>query len=210
MNHTFLYAVRHSAVSFALATLLWCGLGPAAARTFMVGPQRLLKVPSQAAMMVRDGDRVVIDAGTYSDCAVWRASWLTIEAVGPGALLTGRICYEKGIFITIGHDITVRGLTFAGAHSRFHNAAGIRGAGDNLTVESSSFLDNENGILAGGSSDSVLRVLDSDFHGNGSCEGACAHAIYAGQPMALLDVERCRFSDTHFGITSSRAPGGPG
>jgi nitrous oxidase accessory protein NosD len=171
----------------------------AKARDLTVGAARVLKLPSQAATVALAGDTIRIDPGTYADCAVWRASRLTIEAAGSDVVLTGPICFDQGIFITVGHDITVRGLTFAGARGRYHNAAGIRGAGDNLTVEDSRFLDNENGILAGGSPDSVLRVLDSEFRGNGSCEGACAHGVYAGQPMALLDVERCRFSDTHFG-----------
>jgi hypothetical protein len=170
-----------------------------AARVLSVGPQRILKVPSQAATVAGDGDQVEIDPGTYADCAVWKASRLTIEATGPGVVLAGKVCADKGIFITLGDDITVRGVTFAGARGRFHNTAGIRAFGDNLTVEASRFFDNENGILAGGSPSSVLRVTASEFHGNGSCQGACAHAIYAGQPIALLDVERCSFLDTHFG-----------
>ena len=190
----------HSPVAFVAATLacLWL-MPPAAARTLAVGPAHLLKVPSQAALVAGDGDVVTIDPGTYADCAIWRASHLTIEATGPGVVVTGRVCAEGGIFIMVGSEITVRGLTFAGARGRFHTAAGVRGLGDNLTVEDSRFLDNENGILAGGSPDSVLRVTGSEFRGNGSCAGACAHAIYAGRPIALLDVEGCTFWDTHVG-----------
>lgn len=204
MNDVRFAASRHSAVSFAIATLAFlCGLlpgaGPSSARILSVGPQHLLRVPSQAATVASNGDRIEIDPGTYADCALWRASHLTIEATGPGVVLAGRVCAESGIFIIYGSETTVRGLTFAGAHGRFHTAAGLRVYGDNLTVEASRFLNNENGILAGGTPNSVLRVVASEFRGNGSCEGACAHAIYAGRPLALLDVERCVFADTHFG-----------
>jgi hypothetical protein len=92
--------------------------------------------------------------------------------------------------------VTVRGITFAGAKVIWHNGAGIRASGRNLTVEHSRFLGNENGILAGGPPDSVLRITDSEFAGNGSCEGACAHGVYAGAPFFLLDIERCIFRNT--------------
>ena len=110
--------------------------------------------------------------------------------------IAGRVCGEKAIFVTQGDDITVRGITFADAIAVWHNAAGIRVDGRNLTVESSRFLNNENGILAGGGPDSVLRISNSEFVGNGSCIAACAHGVYAGAPIYLLDIEHCVFLDT--------------
>jgi hypothetical protein len=71
--------------------------------------------------------------------------------------------------------------------------------GSNLTVENSQFLDNENGILAGGLPGSLVRVTRSFFSGNGSCEGSCAHALYAGKPIARLEVVGCIFTATHVG-----------
>ena len=44
----------------------------------------------------------------------------------------------------------------------------------------------------------TIRILDSEFRGNGKCDGQCAHGIYVGA-VDLLDVERSRFSDTHVG-----------
>lgn len=196
---------RHSAVAFILATLvrvclaavpvLGCGQ-VAYARVILVGAHRLIKVPSQAATVARDGDRVVIDPGTYQDCSVWRASRLTIEAAAPGVTIAGKVCYERGIFVTAGAGITVRGIIFARARGLYHTGAGIFALGADLTVENSQFLDNENGILAGGQLDSRVRIVDSTFRGNGSCEGACAHGVYAGAAIMLLDIERCRFLDT--------------
>jgi hypothetical protein len=185
--------VRHSAIAFVAAMLC---LQPAAARILEVGPGRALTLPSQAAAAAVSGDFVEIDPGIYADCAVWRASRLVIEATAPGVVLTGKICQEMGIFVIGGNDITIRGITFAGANSIWHNAAGIRGAGRNLTVEHSRFFDNENGILAGGPPTSVLRITDSEFAGNGSCLSSCAHGVYAGGPIFLLDIERCIFRNT--------------
>ncbi len=169
---------------------------PAQARQLTVGPKRTLKLPSEAAAVAGDGDVVLIDPGTYADCAVWKASHLRIEAAGGEVKLAGRSCAGKGIFITQGSGITVRGITFADAHVDEHNGAGIRAEGDNLTVERSRFIRNENGILAGGSPDSALRIVDSVFIGNGACIAACAHGVYAGGPIRLMEIERCVFLDT--------------
>lgn len=202
----------------ALALLLCAGA--AQARTLLVGPGQALKLPSQAAAIARDGDRVVIAPGRYEDCAVWHASRLVIEAGGPGVVLAHRTCAGKGIFVIDGRDVTVEGITFMDAHVPDHNGAGIRAEGGSLTVSNSQFIGNENGILAGGPSGTVLRVTGSSFTRNGSCQGACAHGVYAGTPIRLLQIDHCRFFDTRIGhhvksrarktvITNTRIEDGP-
>lgn len=176
--------------------VLLLGATPACARVLQVGPHRALKLPSQAALMARDGDTVTIDTGTYHDCAVWRASGLTIEGRGPNVEIADTVCAERGIFIVMGTNTTIRGITFSGAHGAGHNAAGVLGVGDGLTVENSRFVNNENGILVGGSAASRVRVTGSAFLENGSCEGACAHGVYAGEHIGLLEVTYCQFVGT--------------
>ena len=188
----------HTAIAFGAAML--CALPSAAnARVLAVGPTRVLKVPSQAATIADDGDVVRIDPGTYADCAIWNPSHLLIEAAGPGVVIAGKTCAEMGIFITRGNDITIRGITFADASVIWHNGAGIRAGGDNLTVEHSRFLHDENGILAGGGPDSVVRITDSAFIGDGACIKLCAHGVYAGARIALLEIDDSVFLDTKVG-----------
>jgi hypothetical protein len=158
-----------------------------------------LRLPSQAALLARAGDRVEIAPGTYTDCAVWTAPRLTIVAPQGDVTITGPVCMDKGLFVVMSNDVHISGLTFEGARDTEHNGAGIRASGNNLRVTRSRFLNNENGILAGGAPDSTLVVTDSTFRGNGSCEGLCAHGIYAGAPIALLRVARCVFIDTQVG-----------
>lgn len=184
-----------------LAVLLALLLGPIApgsAATLEVGPNRPLAVPSQAARIARDGDTIAIDAGDYIDCAVWPQRNLTIEGKGRGAVIRRRVCDDKGVFVTVGDHITLRNLTFAEARSPSHNGAGVRAEGRDLTVQNCRFVDNENGILSAPAPDSTILVTGSEFRGNGSCESACAHGIYAGA-IGLLRVERSRFSGTHQG-----------
>jgi hypothetical protein len=169
------------------------------ARTLQVGPTRVLKLPSEAAAIARDGDRIEIDSGSYIDCAVWRADRLTIVGVGGRAVIADKSCQGKGLFVTVGSDITIRDLTFERARVPDGNGAGIRAEGLNLTVVHSSFLDNEDGILTVARAPSdVLKVVDSVFIGNGSCVKACAHGIYAGH-IALLRVTGSRFFATKVG-----------
>ncbi len=188
-----------TAAIFAAATLLLCCAqsGPATARVLHVGGSAILQTPGQAALVALDGDRIEIEPDLYHGCAVWHASHLTIVADGPGVVIDGSDCFAQGIFLIFGNAITVRGITFARARAPDHTGAGIRAEGAGLTVENSRFIDNENGILAIGPPGSVVHVTDSEFRGNGSCKGACAHAIYAGTPIRLLRIDRCRFRDTH-------------
>ena len=195
--------------SMMMGCLLAALVPPAIGRTLEVGPARALTGPAQAAVVAVDGDRVVMDPGIYRDCAIWRASRLTIEARGAPPTMNRTVmsltivasppCGDRGLFVFLGNDITVRGISFQHARDSVHTGAGILMEGRNLTVENSQFLDNENGILAGGPSDSVVRIARSVFRGNGSCEGSCAHAVYVGRRIARLEVIGSDFSDTHVG-----------
>lgn len=160
-------------------------------RTLLVGPQRLYKKPSEAAAIVHDGDVVKIDPGTYVDCAIWRANGLVIEGEG-NVVIRDQICQEKGIFVTVGANITIRGIEFAHARSTDKNGAGIRGEGANLTVQNSRFTDNENGILTGANANSRVIIQSSVFTLNGKCDPTCAHGIYIGT-VGLLQVTNSTF-----------------
>jgi nitrous oxidase accessory protein NosD len=179
-----------------IALLAGCSLG--GGNVLQVGPTERLTLPSQAAARASSGDTIRIAPGDYTDCAVWRRSNLIIEATGEGATLADKSCEGKGIFVTVGSDITVRNITFMHAEVPDHNGAGIRAEGRNLTVEHCKFIDNENGILAGPNAGSTIRIVDSDFRGNGKCEGQCAHGIYINA-VDRLEVEHSRFIDQHVG-----------
>jgi len=182
-----------------LVLLPLSGMPRADARVLEVGPGRPFALPSAAAVAARPGDVIRIAPGTYEDCAVWRANGIVIEGEDFERVIVGnRTCNEKGVFVISGNDVTVRGVTLTGARSANANGAGIRAEGVNLTVEHVRFLRNENGILYAGVTRGALIVRDSAFIGNGSCEQACAHGIYAG-PLELLRLERSHFLATREG-----------
>jgi hypothetical protein len=189
--------------------LYWLTPSPSLTRTLEVGPAREIVNAPQAAALAQDGDSIVFDPGVYRDCAIWPASHLTVEArqapramnrtIMTQTIVTGGACGDRALFYFLGHDITVRGINFQHARDSSHTGAGILMEGDNLTVENATFVDNENGILAGGSPNSVVRVRNVWFQGNGSCAGPCAHALYVGARIARLEVSGCTFLDTHVG-----------
>src|SRR6185437_6045648 len=177
-----------------------CLVGSISGRTLEVGPNHKFKAPSAAIAAASDGD--VVDIAPvkdgYFDCAVLRANHLTVEGRGSGVVLTDKTCQGKAIFVTVGNDITIRNITFARARVPDGNGAGIRAEGNNLTIEKSRFINNENGILAADAPNSTIRIFDSEFTRNGKCQNACAHGIYVGH-IALLHIERTKFFETREG-----------
>jgi hypothetical protein len=180
-----------------LAAVLCVWALPVLARTLEVGQGREFKLPSQAVAAAKDGDTIDIYPGQYVDCATVRQHDLTIEGKGPGVVMTDKVC-GKGILDLIGSDITIRNITLQRAHVPQGNGAGIMAEGGDLTIENSRFMNNENGILSRSPKTAHIRILSSEFMGNGKCEPDCAHAIYINGG-GLLHVERTRFLDTHVG-----------
>jgi hypothetical protein len=172
--------------------------GSSEAATLDVGPNKLYRTPSEAAARARDGDHIEIAPGRYVDCAVWSASNLFVEGVGPGVVIADKSCLDKGIFVIVGNNVTVRNLTLTGARVPGMNGAGIRQEGRNLTVDRVKFIDNQNGILGKDSPQSTVTISNSVFERNGFCGAYCAHGIYFNT-LALLRVKNSRFFETRQG-----------
>ncbi len=184
-----------------MAVLAAIGVGtPGSAATLTVGPDQAYKTPDEAAELASPGDTILISAGTYHACAVWRTDNLTIVGLGSGPLFSGTICEGKGIFVVQGNDITIRNIKFADAMNDRGNGAGIRAQGVNLSIEDSVFTNDQDGILADRQERSTIVIRNSVFDGDGACASPpdCAHGIYIGH-IALLHVERTRFLNTMVG-----------
>jgi len=168
----------------------------ASARTLEVGAGKEFKMPSDAARAARDGDRVAIYPGEYFDCVMVGQKGLTIEGIGKAedVVLTDKACAGKALLVLAGPGITVRNLTLTRARVPDQNGAGIRQEGPDLTIERVRFINNQNGILSGLTSGTVI-IRDSLFERNGACERSCSHGVYMGQ-VDLLRIERSRFYET--------------
>ena len=161
---------------------------PGDTKHIQVGPNREIKLPSQAAGIAKAGDIVEIDAGSYrGDVASWSAPNITIRGVGGKARLAadGANAEGKAIWVIKGHDVTVENIEFTGAAVPDRNGAGIRAEGPNLKLINCYFHDNEEGILAGDNADSVIDIENSEFARNGGNAGG-SHEIYVNHIRELI------------------------
>lgn len=175
-------------------------VGQSAGRILHVGPSRKLKRPSDAAAIVRRGDTVRIDAGTYADCAIWRTPDITLSGDAQGETRIRDVsCDGKALWVFYDGPAIVRNIRFSGARVARRNGAGIRWEGrGRLTVLDSRFDGNQMGILTHNRRISSLYIMRSRFDGNGNCPEFCGHAVYAGA-IASLTVQASAFRDHHFG-----------
>lgn len=171
-----------------------------AGRVLRVGPDRQLKRPSEAAAVVRRGDTVRIDAGSYADCAVWRVPNITILGDTTSETQIRDVsCDGKALWVFYDGPATVENIRFSGAKVPRRNGAGIRWEGrGRLTVRNTRFDGNQMGILTHNKRVSSLHISRSRFDGNGNCAEFCGHAVYAGAIRALT-VEASEFRNHRFG-----------
>lgn len=134
-----------------------------------VGPSRACKTPGQAARIAKDGDRIEIDPGTYTnDAAVWHQDNLFIHGINgrPHLKSTGASAEGKAIWVVKGNNTRIANIEFSGAKVRDKNGAGIRQEGTNLWLDGCFFHDNEEGILTGGNPESEIIIEYSEFAGS--------------------------------------------
>ena len=154
---------------------------------WLVGPGREYKTPCQVSDLAQDGDVIEIDAGSYKgDVCRWRQSDITLRGVGGLAHLDadGKNYGGKGIWVIQGDRVTVEWIEFSNASVPDRNGAGIRQEGNDLTIRHCFFHDNEDGILGGGDSESVLTIEYSEFSHNGYGDGY-SHNLYIGKIKRL-------------------------
>lgn len=161
-----------------------------------VGPDYLLKRPSQAARMAQEGNTVYIEAGNYTDCTVWPVS-VTIRGINGRPKIGGKVCEGKGVWITEGKRTLIENVELHGALGGTSNAAAIRHAGKALVLRNVEIYNNHNGILSGHDPQSSVEVYDSVFH-HMHTVGDLAHNIYVGK-IARFIAEGNYFYDGESG-----------
>lgn len=164
-----------------LAVSLLCSL-TMAAQVVQVGPTRKIVSLAVASVVVKNGDTVEVDAGTYvADVAIWSQSNVTVRAVGGRVrlLALGAAAEGKAIWVVRGGAMAVHGFDFVGAKVADKNGAGIRFEKGQLSIKDCTFTDNENGILTAGDKDAELLIENSEFGNNGFGDGQ-SHNLYVG------------------------------
>ncbi len=147
----------------------------------------------------RSGDTINIPAGNYDLSDVTFSKDLTL--VGPpdrSAVLRAANVTDKGVLVpTNGANLRVENLSFRDVTAWDRNGAGIRFEGENLTVVNCLFHSNEDGILATGDDDGVIKIINSEFVNNGFGDGQ-SHGIYI-DGASLVQVEGSKFVGSRIG-----------
>ena len=198
---------RYSPV-FALAAVLVLTM-PAAAATWLVGPNRAYATPCAAITVASAGDTILIDRALYqNDTCAWYTDNLTligltdtlgrrphIDASGlTDTATTGHLAQYKGIWVPYGNDTVVENIEFSGAtlsNNDGANGAGIRIEGVNMTILNCSFHDNQDGILESNIAGSNIVIEYSEFYLNGVSDPSLdegygeTHNLYIGRCASL-------------------------
>jgi hypothetical protein len=181
----------------------------AQAATLTVGAGQGFTTLSSAVASATAGDTINILAGTYVDQTATINKALTIQSVGGAAIFTqsanSELANLKG-FLVIDASATIIGLTFQNASisdANGGNGAGIRYQSGDLVIRNSSFIGNQDGILATPNvfGTGTLTVANSLFSFNGQSSSALAgqeHAIYANY-LSVLTVTDSIFEGTQSG-----------
>ena len=177
---------------------------PAEATVLNVGAGQTYGTIADAVGAASAGDTIDVHAGTYTDQSAIINVPLTIQGVGgvPVFVATTNISNGKG-FLVINASTTVGNIEFRNAQVADGNGAGIRYQAGDLIVLNSSFIGNQDGILAtpNVSGTGSLLVSNSVFQNNGAASGSESgfdHALYATQ-LASVTVENSNFQGTQVG-----------
>jgi hypothetical protein len=138
---------------------------------------------------------ILIAPGTYRECAVQEAGFVTFKAARPGtAVFEREVCEDKAALVLRGQGSAVDGLVFRGYSVGDGNGAGIRIETGDLSVTNAMFLDSQEGILGGNPSGQRISIDRSTFSGLGQCDESvnCSHSIYLIN-KGQVTITRSRF-----------------
>lgn len=133
-------------------------------------PSMKLAVPS-----IKDGSRIYIEAGVYTDGAYIKANDIAILGES-GVVFDGALADDKAALVLTGDDVEVESIECANISAPAGNGSCIRFEGANLTVRDIYAHDSESGIMTASDAGRV-EVAYSRFERLGSRDGY-AHALY--------------------------------
>lgn len=153
--------------------------------TLTVGANQQFQRIADAVAAARDGDVVLVQAGTYVDDFAIVTHKITLQGVGGMVKMVATMPPTNGkAILTTDADVTVDHFEFSGAKVADKNGAGIRYDTGNLTITNSYFHDNENGLLGAADAQGTITIKNSEFGHNGNGNGL-THNIYVGAVKQL-------------------------
>lgn len=163
-----------------------------------VGAGQQYSTIAAAVAASRNGDVLLVQAGTYVNDFATINTKITIQGVGGMAHIVATVQpgNAKGILVT-NTDVTLDHIELSGTTVPDGNGAGVRYQGGHLTMTDCYVHDNQNGILANPVAGGAITIRDSEFAHNGAGDGY-THNIYVGA-IASLTIENSYIHDARVG-----------
>lgn len=163
-----------------------------------VGPGQQFSTIAAAVAASRDGDVLLVQAGTYTNDFATISTKITIQGVGGMAKLVATVPPPdgKGILVT-NTDVTLDHLELSGARVADMNGAGVRYQGGNLVMTNCFVHDNQDGLLGNPVAGGTIIIRNSEFARNGAGDGY-SHNIYVNK-IAKLTIEDSYVHDAFVG-----------
>lgn len=143
---------------------------------------------SKAIAALKDGDELLIAAGTYHSSIVITQNNITIKGVGH-VIFDGGVTQGKGLILSKGNNLTVQNIECKNISVRDGNGACIRQEGVNLTLQNVFFHQSQEGVLETAREPGIINIYNSRFERLGY-KGQ-AHGIYTNK--AELYIEKSLF-----------------
>lgn len=128
-----------------------------------------------AASSIKDGSRVYLEAGVYTEGAYIKASNIAILGE-PGVVFDGALADGKAALVLTGDNIEVESIECKNIKAPAGNGACVRFEGTNLTARGINVHDSESGIMTSSDAGKVV-VTYSLFERLGNRNGY-SHALY--------------------------------
>lgn len=152
-----------------------------------VGPGQQFSTIAAAVAASRDGDVLLVQAGTYTNDFATISTKITIQGVGGMAKLVATVPPPdgKGILVT-NTDVTLDHLELTGAKVPDMNGAGVRYQGGDLLMTNCYVHGNQTGLLANPVADGTVTIRNSEFARNAATD--FSNNIYVNK-IAKLTIE---------------------
>lgn len=168
--------VRSATLVFSIVLLVFVSFFAeiSAASNVMVDGKLFTSLKS-ASSSIKNGSRVYLEAGVYTEGAYIKASDISILGE-PGVIFDGALADAKAALVLSGNNIEVESISCVNIKAPAGNGACIRFEGKNITVRDITVSNSESGIMT--ASDAGIVIVEySHFESLGNRNGY-SHALY--------------------------------
>ncbi len=194
-----------SAFTSAFTSLLLLSSFSLSATTWNIGPTRTYKDPSEVCSLVRSGDIVEIDSGTYAiPLCRWTVDDLVIRGNGKVILQPAVPETQKAMFEVISNYCRVQNITFTGARSTNDTSCAILARGRITDIVECLFTENYCGVRATTFKRAEVLITNCEFDRSGGGPNSSG-AVVADTVLRLILASNYMHGASHGREIHSRA-----